>query len=776
MQLEAADRCISSDFSTTLSNSSTSYSHRDDVYYKNAIFNESDTFYVDVTEPGTVSITLDPSSEVVFSYDENGCPGNSGGTNTLSKTFSSPTDFNLRVYIADAKKPVKYTLEINITSETTPSADDLWYQNEYVCDVFGSVLTTYDHLYANGNNEEVCGTGSIAYPENQITGTIKCDQSYTCGGTPQICERTEPPTNRYSHTFIPSKLSGVDNALSNPTELQELNYGNLSYPSNNGKQTIHFDPQTSYEGNTSDIKVMLLGDLYVNGGYTLAFEPGDYYFDSVTIEGNNNEIILPNGGLVRIFVHNNYEVAMNNLATNTAPGSAAGNLFIYVEGDIKDLSNGGGTANLKAYIYTKGSVLLNNNSNNWQIYGGITAEGPITINGNNPTFMGTQDSGNTGLGECSMCYDLIQVGGMTFNMLNCGGFGMMQDIKVPIWSTDPVTDVTVDEVHKQSLFNFSFLQNYNVLDQDNQLIADAIKVASGWANGALGMDVSLFGGKAITYPLGSPYGPADAATHHQLHSSSPLSVGFNPCDWMESLVYVAHYNDGDRHYDVILDPCRAYVSPTYQTGPFDAWDSFRGDTNGDGKFDDKNISTKVAGKPFTLTLVNLDENLTGTELKGVNSIVTFKLYDDKGQEIADSYRELNIHNDLSLDTTFTVPDASRAVTVNFRFCSEYDGTTYTLHDDADCVGDTIGCKTIDNSNPRWRICSSSDQFAVRPDEFAITPPDGEDIGLLTSAVEYPFTVIANDVSGANTNEYNQTGENITLALTEALILGNGDNG
>ncbi|HEO98362.1 MAG TPA: PKD domain-containing protein [Epsilonproteobacteria bacterium] len=653
-------------------------------------------------------------------------------------------------------------------------SSDLPYQNQYVCDVFGSVLTTYDHLYANGNNEEVCGTGSIAYPENQITGTIECDQSYTCNGTPTICERTDPPTNRYSHTFIPSTLSGTNNTPSDPTLLQDLNYGNLAYPSNNAGQTIHFDPQTSYEGNTSSIKVMLLGDLYVNGGYTLAFEPGDYYFDSVTIEGNNNEIILPNGGLVRIFIHNDYEVAMNNLATNTAPGSAAGDLFIYVEGDIKDLSNGGGTANLKAYIYVEGSVELNNNSNNWQIYGGITAEGPITINGNNPTFMGTQDSGNTGLGECSMCYDLIQVSGMTFNMLNCGGFGMMQDIKVPIWSTDPVTNVTVDEVHKQSLFNFSFLGDYNVLVQDNQLIANAIEVASGWANGALGMDVSLFGGKAITYPLGSPYGPADAATHYKLHSSSAFSMGINPCDWMESLEYVAHYDDGDRHYDVILDPCRTYVPPTYQTGPFDAWDSFRGDTDGDGKFDDKNISTKVAGKPFELRLVNLDENLTGTELKGINSVVTFKLYDDKGQEISGSYRELHIHDDLSLDTTFTVPYASRAVTVNFRFCSEFDGTTYTLHDDVDCSGDTVPCTAGDTTHPKWRICSSSDQFAVRPDEFAITPPIGEDIGLLTSAVEYPFTVVANDVGGANTNEYNQTGDNITLALNESLIRGDGD--
>ncbi|MFT7880517.1 MAG: putative Ig domain-containing protein, partial [Sulfurimonas sp.] len=643
------------------------------------------------------------------------------------------------------------------------------YQNEYVCDVFGSVLTTYDHLYANGNNEEVCGTGSIAYPENELTGTIECDESYTCNGTPEICERTDPPTNKYSHTFLESAFLGLDNVPSDPLLLQDLNYGNLSYPSNNAGQIIHFDPQTSYEGNTSSIKVMKLGDLYVNGGYTLAFEPGDYYFNSVTIDGNNNEIILPNGGLVRIFVHNNYTVKMNNLATNTAPGSAAGDLFIYVEGDVEDLSSGGGTANLKAYIYVEGSVQLNNNSNNWLIYGGITAEGPITINGNNPTFMGTQDSGNTGLGECSMCYDHIKVGGIKFNLLNCGGFGIMSEIEVPIWSTDPVTDVTVDEVHEESLFDFSFLGTNNVLDQDNQLIANAIEVSSGWTNGALGMDVNLYGGKAITYPLGSPYGPTDETTHYKLHSSSLFSMGFNPCDWMQSLEYVGHYNDGDRHYDVILDPCRTYVPPTYQTGPFDAWDSFRGDTTGDGKFDDKNISTKVAGKPFELRLVNLDENLTSTELKGVDSVISFKLYDDKGEPIDGSYRELNIHDELYRDTEFIVPYASKIVTVNFKFCSEFDGTTYTLHGDEDCSGDPIGCKVADTTNPKWRLCSSSDQFAVRPEVFATTPPNGDDIELLTSAQPYNFTVIANTYDGVNTDEYNQTGDKLTLALTESLM-------
>lgn len=126
IQLEAGDECAlrNSELSTTLSSSSTSDSHSDNVYYKNVAQNDSDTVYVNVTEAGKVTINLTSSSGVVFSYDDTRCPGRSGGTKTLTQTIVQPKDFNLLVYIDDAKDPVDYTLEITFIPTTTPPVAD----------------------------------------------------------------------------------------------------------------------------------------------------------------------------------------------------------------------------------------------------------------------------------------------------------------------------------------------------------------------------------------------------------------------------------------------------------------------------------------------------------------------------------------------------------------------------------------------------------------------------------------------------------------------------
>lgn len=268
------------------------------------------------------------------------------------------------------------------------------------CGIFPSVLTTYDHLYASGNNDQACNTENISYPLGEITGSLECFASIDCGSDSYgDCLREDPPGERYGHDFPANSLSGTPNSPLALTNLTELEYGDIVYPDNNGGQTINFAPLTSYS-NTSQ-KIMLLGNLNVNGGYTLSFEPGDYYFDSITISGNNNAIVLPNGGPVRIFIKGDYNVKMNNLATNTAYANDPGDLFIYVNGNLTDTSDGGGTANLSAYMYIEGDVTLNNNSSNWEIRGGITAEGSITINGNNPSFINVGDPTDLGLGDCT---------------------------------------------------------------------------------------------------------------------------------------------------------------------------------------------------------------------------------------------------------------------------------------------------------------------------------------------------------------------------------------
>jgi len=279
---------------------------------------------------------------------------------------------------------------------------------------------------------------------------------------------------------------------------------------------------------------------------------------------------------------------------------------------------------------------------------------------------------------------------------------------------------------------------------------------------------------------GVKFGYSDKTCPKSCNYTTKTITFDKPTDFNLKVAYRNGYSC-DRGYCYYIDirfkpkpkPAPKPPLPTYTTAPFDAWDTFRGDTTRDGKFDDKHISTKIAGVPFKLTLANLDKGLTRTKLKEVDSHVTFSLYDDKGKAIPGTSKKLNIKKELQRTETFVVPYASRKVTVKYRFCSKYDGTSYTLHKDAECSGGAIGCKTVDKNRPRWRICSASDPFAVRPQKFVITPPSGKDAQLLTSGVAYPFSVVATNPNGTNTKGYNQSGERITLDRKNSLILANG---
>lgn len=276
----------------------------------------------------------------------------------------------------------------NVTADDINAPSYSAVNSNATCGIFDSVLTSYDSIDSYGNNDQACYTDTISYPNGTLTGDISCNASGCGGGS--SCSRIDPPVNRYSHDFPTNSKSGSSNG-SNPTTLTDLEYGDLSY----SNTSVTLDPATSYSDNST--KVMMLGDVTIEKT-TLNFEPGDYYFDSLTFNSNNNNVVLPSGGIVRIFIKNDLAVSMNNLAFNTS-GSES-DILVYVAGDYTSVGNGGGTTSWKSYMYVKGSVTLNNNSNNWKIYGGLTAEGKITINGNNPDFIKSGSADGFGLGSC----------------------------------------------------------------------------------------------------------------------------------------------------------------------------------------------------------------------------------------------------------------------------------------------------------------------------------------------------------------------------------------
>ena len=577
------------------------------------------------------------------------------------------------------------------------------YQNHYSCSIFTSPLISYKEIKKEGNNIHICNSSFIAYPANALSGNgnIHCSQSGCGNGT---CIQQNPPRNRLEYQVYDSSDSSSDN--NPPDTLTEKEYGNLHYPDNS---TVVFDPQNTYDDNPT--KVMLLGDLILNSNTTLRFKPGDYYFQSITINGNNNNIELPEGGTVRIFVKNNMSIALNNTKINENGNSD--DLFIYVGESFEDLGSGGGTSIIKAYIYVKNGVTIQNNAPT-SFYGSVVAEDVITLDGNNIHFYKDGDPDKLGYGECPICYGDIKMGGMSFNFFNCGGMSMFQDIKVPIFSDRNIKNVEIDEAHKQTIFSWSFMSSYEVIDQDDNHIADAIKQNSGWNWGAMGMDMTLFGGKAIIYPLGSNYGPTSDDNYYQLHSSSMFSFSFDPCKWYESLVYVGHYDDEQgRHYDIQLSPCtKPPVPGNYTvTGPFDAWDV-------DRNINDRNISTKIVNHPFQLTIASLNAQNSALEQKNIGDI-NFSLYSG-GVPITSPYT-FDTNTKSNQNYTFLISEAYKNISVGFLLCSTYDVAlkNHTLYDYSHCSGTNIYDCNVSTSTPVLRLCFSSDNFAIRPYSFKV---------------------------------------------------------
>jgi len=707
------------------------------------------------TSTGSLSINTDGS----FTFTPgNSFDGNVTFTYTISDGGVIPDTDTATVYIT-----------------VNPSGGVPNYQNEYACGVFGSVLSTYNHLYSYGTNDQACNTENIAYPEGEITGGITCHLDPACADTGKSCDRVDPPTNKYGHNFPVNSKSGTTES-SPPTTLVDLEYGDITGGS------YHFDPQHTYSDNPT--KIMLLGDMSVGGGSTLRFEPGDYYFDSLEIKANNNDIILPNGGQVRIFVKGDLSVAMNNLHFNST--GHEDNLFVYVNGDFNSLGNGGGTTNWKAYMYVEGNVLLKNNSNNWKIYGGITAEGSITIDGNNPDFLKTGDGGGSGLGACQMCYDPPRgSNGINFFsiMSFCTPFTPC-DLYVPVRNISPVPldDVQVIEA-QQSLFSMSWGSNYEVVDQDDVQVpgTSASKSSNLYTDLPMGFNMGL-GNGYITYNAGDDY-PTYAydpdREYYQMHKKITFSM--NILDFSRLIYFGKYVDDANRSYNVQLNMCEEPqpVLTAYLSGPFDAWDVFRGDTNSDGFIDDKNISTKIASKDFDLIIASLDKSATHIQTKmGENSAVQFAIYNSEGTRIDDAASQSSFDANAtdSVQVTFNVGHATRSAHVGYRFCATYryeatlGDNIYILKPTAECTN-TINdaCDEETEDTPTWHVCYNTDVFAVRPKEFDITTV--EDTELLKSAVPYNFTVTAEDETAVPTDDYNQTKSN--LQLYQRLILNDG---
>ena len=204
----------------------------------------------------------------------------------------------------------------------------------------------------------------------------------------------------------------------------------------------------------------------------------------------------------------------------------------------------------------------------------------------------------------------------------------------------------------------------------------------------------------------------------------------------------------------------------------DAWDTFR--DNSSIPPSDRNISTKIASKPFTVSLASLDENSTHySKQPGAGSAVHVSIYDqDSLARISEDIYSFDVNSSdhITASSNFSVDKAVPKAIIGFRFCATYENNTegtkvYVMYPDDRC-GSTqdYRCDQITTgSNPKWHVCFSSDNFAVRPNQFSI--------GTISSPViagkGYVIDYKALDQDGNPTTDYNQT-EGTSFKVVTAL--------
>lgn len=164
-----------------------------------------------------------------------------------------------------------------------------------------------------------------------------------------------------------------------------------------------------------------------------------------------------------------------------------------------------------------------------------------------------------------------------------------------------------------------------------------------------------------------------------------------------------------------------YVPPF--GGRFDAWDAFR-------NISDRNVSTKIAGKSFTLTVASLDA--ARTSLQDFNGTTCAAIVDGTGTPIT-GWAQLLFASTQTQNALFNV---TRAVGG-----SDYAGVR--LHWKQ---GATLPCPLGSEDNTTL----ASDYFSVRPAAFTLSAPQG------IAGSDFNLTFSAPDFSAAPTAGYNES--------------------
>ena len=731
------------------------------------------------------SVTLDGSGStdsdgtiVTYSWTD-GATTWTGDTPTVDTTGWSDGDHTITLTVTDNDGNTDtdtLTLTINSTTPSTPTQPED--QNEYSCGIFPSVLTSYTKIDVQQN--DVYNTCAISVKDSVITesaqhsitcyngpeasnpSTCSCDPTTQECSLNQTCELIPEPTNTYSHTFIDSNISDTNVVTLNAGE----NVSGLNHPSYIIPGDATFTPDVQYANTTRN--VLLAGNIIrTNTNHNLTLNEGDYYFESFYMDGQNNDLFI--NGDVRIYVDGDFTVEkkLNIVFNETA------SLFIYVDGDLTFEGGGGGSYDANAFFYVTGNAIIYNSAASTKFLGGITAEGSLEIDPSNSTSNAVFEydeaaAANIGFGECQLCYAAKDESGFGF-----GPVSFLSDLKIPIHNTsdETLSNVQVFETYSDTS-TFSVFSTKNVVDQDDNVVgtADAITTSSyDFANIA---QVSLKSSGNI-YNIGDNYtpNPYPSDTYKAAHSSTFFSFNSDFNSWKDSVYYFASYTDenGNSYPEMQLEICEDIPSTVlnYSTGPFDAWDTSVADVTPPA-LSSRIIKTKIVESPFQLSLASFNEDLSDYELK--DEPLAVSIYEKNTTNIISNTVTFN---SAHADHTFTVTEARRDAVVGFKMCASYfdatddgvDNKIYALTSSSDCSGATQACDSV-SENPTWRVCHSTDNFAIRPKNFSITSAASK----IISAQNQAYSIQANNYLNLPTIGYNVSATDYAMDTSDTKYL------
>ncbi len=635
----------------------------------------------------------------------------------------------------------------------------------YTCGLFKGPLITYDTIQGNGSEPRVCGSENLFAIKVNNIDNIKCSITQTCDNATN-CNVKNPPDNKYNPNLLESNQT---TPIPEDLNFTETDYVNYDFDSPN--LVLNFYPQTHYSN--SDTNYSTFGSwTFKENNITLNFKPGDYFFDDLTFNGDNIHINILDGGPVRIFVKENLKFDKNNVYIND--NGDENNLFIYVGGNMEFKDTENTPLHIYAFSYVKGNVEFKSSSDDFYWYGGITAEGDITIDSDYAHFIYRGTNDKLGYGKCPLCY-ADQINGhwisimdflkMTFKMpkrtaiINDSN-QTLRDLNVTLIETDP------------SWFTGTTPQMYRLIDENNNTVFKDLENNTTYQyKNIFGFKISLSidkksKGVVVAPPRGDiqpPFGASDIQTISKTtaYLGEYNATGFEHYNALETTFgidttiqgsnlnnfFATFYDEYGRLYkNVKLDYCENV--PTTSTNnvsetpsAIDAWDV-------DENITHRVIKTKIVNKSFKLKIAGIENNQETALNKG---IVKFALYDVLNQIEITPFYDFNTSN-ASIEQEFNISKSVKDVKVEFKICADVDSNgSLIIKDSSECSNTTVYQCRENPGTVAWRKCFSSDDFAIRPYKFVIENAPT----VVKAGEEFNITVKALDFQNNPAQNYNE---------------------